>query len=157
MTGWRLGYIAASKEIAAACEKIQGQFTSATCSITQRATIAAMDADPSVLKDMIAAFKSRRNLVLDMLHDIPGIKTNVPTGAFYVFPDVSSYFGKQYNGTIIRSAEDLALFILSEGLLALVTGEAFGSPNCIRISYAASEEELIEAMKRLKSALAKLS
>lgn len=157
MTGWRLGYIAASKEIAAACEKIQGQFTSATCSITQRATIAAMDADPSVLKDMIAAFKSRRDLVLNMLSEIPGIKTNVPTGAFYVFPDVSSYFGKHYNGTIIRSAEDLALFILSEGLLALVTGEAFGSPNCIRISYAASEEELIEAMKRLKSALAKLS
>ncbi len=157
MTGWRLGYIAASKEIAAACEKIQGQFTSATCSITQKATIAAMDADPSVLNEMVAAFKSRRDLVLGMLNNISGMKTNIPEGAFYLFPDVSSFFGKSYNGKTINSANDLAMYIMEEGLVALVTGEAFGDPNCIRISYAASENELIEAMNRLKIALEKLN
>ena len=157
MTGWRLGYIAASKEIAAACEKIQGQFTSATCSITQRATIAAMDADPSVLNDMVAAFKSRRDLVLSKLNEIEGMKTNVPEGAFYLFPDISAFFGKSYNGRTIQTANDLAMYILEEGLVALVTGEAFGDPNCIRISYAAAEHELIEAMKRVKIALEKLN
>jgi len=157
MTGWRLGYIAASKEIAAACEKIQGQFTSATCSITQKAAIVAMDADPSVLNDMVAAFKSRRDLVLGMLNEINGIKTNVPEGAFYLFPDVSSFFGKSYNGRTVKSANDLAMYIMEEGLVALVTGEAFGDANCIRISYAASEHELIEAMNRLKIALEKLN
>lgn len=157
MTGWRLGYIAASKEIAAACEKIQGQFTSATCSITQKATIAAMDADPNVLNEMVAAFKSRRDLVLGMLNNISGMKTNIPEGAFYLFPDVSSFFGKSYNGKTINSANDLAMYIMEEGLVALVTGEAFGDPNCIRISYAASEHELIEAMNRLKIALEKLN
>lgn len=157
MTGWRLGYIAASKEIAAACEKIQGQFTSGTCSITQRAAITAMEADPVVLKDMVAAFKSRRDLVLGLLNEIEGVKTNVPEGAFYLFPDVSSFFGKYYNDTIINSATDLAMYLLQEGLVAIVTGEAFGNPNCIRISYAAAEEELIEAMKRMKQALEKLS
>lgn len=157
MTGWRLGYIAASKEVAAACEKIQGQFTSGTCSITQRAAITAMEADPVVLKDMVAAFKSRRDLVLGLLNEIEGVKTNVPEGAFYLFPDVSSFFGKRYNDTIINSATDLAMYLLQEGLVAIVTGEAFGNPNCIRISYAAAEEELIEAMKRMKQALEKLS
>jgi aspartate aminotransferase len=156
MTGWRLGYIAASKEIATACEKIQGQFTSATCSITQRAAIAAMDADPKVLNDMVAAFKSRRDLVLDKLNEIEGVKTNVPDGAFYLFPDVSSFFGKSYNGRTIQTANDLAMYILEEGLVALVTGEAFGDPNCIRISYAAAEAELLEAMHRIKIALEKL-
>ncbi len=157
MTGWRLGYIAASKEVAAACEKIQGQFTSGTCSITQRAAITAMEADPVVLKDMVAAFKSRRDLVLGLLNEVEGVKTNVPEGAFYLFPDVSSFFGKRYNDTIINSATDLAMYLLQEGLVAIVTGEAFGNPNCIRISYAAAEEELIEAMKRMKQALEKLS
>lgn len=157
MTGWRLGYIAASKEVAAACEKIQGQFTSGTCSITQRAAITAMEADPVVLKDMVAAFKSRRDLVLGLLNEIEGVKTNVPEGAFYLFPDISSFFGKRYNDTIINSATDLAMYLLQEGLVAIVTGEAFGNPNCIRISYAAAEEELIEAMKRMKQALEKLS
>lgn len=156
MTGWRLGYIAASKEIATACEKIQGQFTSATCSITQRAAIAAMDADPKVLNDMVVAFKSRRDLVLDKLNEIEGVKTNVPDGAFYLFPDVSSFFGKSYNGRTIQTANDLAMYILEEGLVALVTGEAFGDPNCIRISYAAAEAELLEAMHRIKIALEKL-
>lgn len=157
MTGWRLGYIAASKEVAAACEKIQGQFTSGTCSITQRAATTAMEADPVVLKDMVAAFKSRRDLVLELLNEIEGVKTNVPEGAFYLFPDISSFFGKRYNDTIINSATDLAMYLLQEGLVAIVTGEAFGNPNCIRISYAAAEEELIEAMKRMKQALEKLS
>jgi aspartate aminotransferase len=156
MTGWRLGYIGASKEIAAACSKIQGQFTSGTSSITQRAAIAAMDADPVVLVDMIAAFKSRRTLVLDALNKIEGVKTNVPGGAFYVFPDVSYFYGKSYNGRTVNNGSDLALYILDEALVALVTGEAFGDPNCIRISYAASEETLTEAMKRVKDALEKL-
>lgn len=156
MTGWRLGYIGAPKLIADACTKIQGQFTSATCSITQKASIAAMNADPAVLNDMINAFKNRRDLVLDALNKIEGIKTNVPEGAFYVFPDISSYFGKSYEGTTINSAEDLCMFLLSDALVALVTGEAFGDKNCIRISYAASEETLIEVMKRMKISLEKL-
>ena len=157
MTGWRLGFIGAPKNIADACNKIQGQFTSGTCSITQRATIAAMNADPIVLKDMISAFKNRRDLVLDILNTMPGVKTNVPQGAFYVFPDISSFFGKSYNGTTINTAEDLCLYLLSEALVALVTGEAFGDENCIRISYAASEETLTDAMNRVKIALAKLN
>ena len=156
MTGWRLGFIGAPKNIADACNKIQGQFTSGTCSITQRATIAAMNADPIVLKDMISAFKNRRDLVLDILNTMPGVKTNIPQGAFYVFPDISSFFGKSYNGTTINTAEDLCLYLLSEALVALVTGEAFGDENCIRISYAASEETLTDAMNRVKIALAKL-
>lgn len=157
MTGWRLGFIGAPKHIAAACNKIQGQFTSGTCSITQRAAIAAMKADPKVLNEMIAAFKNRRDLVLSILNTMPGVKTNIPQGAFYVFPDISSFFGKSYNGTTIKNAEDLSLYLLSEALVALVTGEAFGDANCIRISYAASEETLTEAMNRVKIALAKLS
>lgn len=157
MTGWRLGYIGAPKAIADACNKIQGQFTSGTCSITQRASIAAVKADKNVLNDMIAAFKRRRDLVLGMLHEMPGVKANIPQGAFYVFPDISSFFGKSYNGTTIRTAEDLCLYLLSEALVALVTGEAFGDPNCIRISYAASEETLTKAMTRVKEALAKLN
>lgn len=157
MTGWRLGFIGAPKVIADACNKIQGQFTSGTCSITQRAAIAAMDADPSVLKDMISAFQNRRDMVLDRLRDMPGVKTNTPTGAFYVFPDISSFFGKKYGETTIQSAEDLCIYLLNEALVALVTGEAFGDPNCIRISYAASEETLMEAMNRVKNALAKLN
>jgi aspartate aminotransferase len=157
MTGWRLGYIGAPKIIADACNKVQGQFTSGTCSITQKATIAAMDADPAVLKDMIAAFDRRRKLVLDALNAMPGVRANVPVGAFYVFPDVSTFFGKSANGTIIKDANDLCLYLLSDALVALVSGDAFGDPNCIRISYAASEETLTEAMRRVASALAKLS
>ncbi len=157
MTGWRLGYIGAPKEIATACDKVQGQFTSATCSIAQRAAIAAMKADPSVLKDMIEAFKSRRKLVLDALATMPGIKANEPGGAFYVFPDCSAFFGKSINGRIINNSDDLCMYLLEEGLVALVGGEAFGAPNCFRISYAASEETLTKAMNRIKEALAKLS
>jgi len=158
MTGWRLGYIGAPKEIASACNKIQGQFTSATCSITQKATIAAMKADPSVLNDMIKAFHVRRDLVIKALNTIDGVKTNLPEGAFYVFPDISHFIGKvTEEGKTINSAEDLAMYLLSDALEALVSGDAFGDANCIRISYAASEETLTEAMKRIKISLEKLN
>lgn len=156
MTGWRLGYIGANKTIADACNKVQGQFTSGTCSITQKASIAAMKADPSVLNDMISAFKRRRDLVLNALNAMPGVKTNVPDGAFYVFPDISSFFGKSYNGQTINDANELCVYLLSEAMVALVTGDAFGDPNCIRISYAASEETLTTAMNRVAEALSKL-
>lgn len=156
MTGWRLGYIGANKEIAQACAKIQGQFTSGTCSVTQRAAIAAMDADPSEVSDMVTAFEKRRMLVLNALNQIEGVKTNLPEGAFYVFPDVSYFYGKAHGGRVINDANDLSLYLLDEALVALVSGEAFGDPNCIRISYAASEDTLTEAMRRIKKALEKL-
>jgi aspartate aminotransferase len=157
MTGWRLGYIGAPKEIADACTKIQGQFTSGTSSITQKASIAAMNADPLVLREMVEAFKERRSLVLEELNKIPGVKSNKPSGAFYVFPDISYYFGKRYNDYVINSADDLCMYLLSEALVAVVTGEAFGDPNCIRISYATSKDVLKEAMHRISKALGKLA
>ena len=153
MTGWRLGYIGASKEIADACNKIQGQFTSGTSSITQKAAIAALDADPIVLKDMVAIFQKRRDLVLSYLETMEGVKCNKPDGAFYLFPDVSHYFGKTFNGKTISNGDDLCMYLLSEANIALVDGKGFGAPNCIRISYAASEENLKEAMARMKAAL----
>ena len=156
MTGWRLGYLGAPKALAAACDKVQGQFTSATCSITQRATIAAMNADPTVLKEMIAAFESRRNLVLSGLRQIAGLKVNNPEGAFYVFPDYSSYFGKKYNGQTISNSDDLCMYLLEVALVACVGGAAFGDPNCFRISYAASEETLQKAVDRIANALGQL-
>jgi aspartate aminotransferase len=157
MTGWRLGYIGAPKIIADACNKIQGQFTSGTSSITQKASIAAVNADPIILKEMVQAFHSRRDLVIKKLKEMPGVICNVPEGAFYVFPDISSFFGRSYNDYKINSAQDLCMFLLAEGQIALVSGEGFGSPTCIRISYAASEEMLTEAMRRMKEALLKLS
>lgn len=157
MTGWRIGYIGAPLEIAAACTKLQGQFTSGTSSISQRAAKAAVEADPSQIKFMVDAFHKRRDLVLEKLGEIEGLKLNVPEGAFYVFPDVTSYFGKSFGNHTINSATDLSMYLLDEALVALVTGEAFGAPNCIRLSYAASEEVLLEAIKRLKSALDKLA
>jgi len=156
MTGWRIGYIGAPKWIADACIKMQGQFTSGTSSISQKAAQAALEANPSCTLEMRKAFEKRRELVLDLMSDIPGLKLNNPKGAFYVFPDVSSYFGKSYNGTTINNASDLAMFLLNEGLVALVTGDAFGDPNCIRFSYATSEDILIEAIKRIKNTLALL-
>ena len=156
MTGWRVGYIGAPKNIADACNKIQGQFTSGTCSIAQRATIAAVNADPAVLKDMVAAFESRRELVLAALNAMPGVKCNRPGGAFYVFPDISSFFGKTSGDMKIDSAEALCMYLLDKGV-ALVSGEAFGDANCMRISYAASEETLTEAMRRIANALAELN
>ena len=153
MTGWRIGYIGAPEVIAKACTKMQGQVTSGANSIAQRATIAAVDADPSVLNDMVAAFKSRRNLVVGLVNNIPGFKLNVPEGAFYVFPDVSYYFGKTLRGKLIANADDFSMYLLSEANVATVTGDAFGNPNCIRFSYATSEELLTEAMRRIKEAL----
>ena len=157
MTGWRLGYIGASKVIADACNKIQGQFTSGTSSITQRAAIVAMDADPNMLSEMVNTFHKRRDLVLSYLQKIPGIKCNVPTGAFYLFPDVSSYFGSFDGDQEIKDGDDLCMYLLRVGNIALVDGKGFGAPSCIRISYAASEEQLTNAMERLTKALANLN
>jgi aspartate aminotransferase len=154
MTGWRIGYIGAAEFIAKACTKMQGQVTSGANSIAQRATIAAVDADPKVLNEMVAAFKSRRDLVVGLIQEIPGLKINSPEGAFYVFPDVSYYFGKTLKGTEIKDANDFAMYLLSEANVATVTGEAFGNPNCIRFSYATSEAQLTEALRRIKEALA---
>jgi aspartate aminotransferase len=154
MTGWRIGYMGAPEFIAKACTKMQGQVTSGANSIAQRATIAAVEADPSVLSEMVGAFKSRRDLVVKLIQDIPGLKLNVPEGAFYVFPDVSSYFGKTLNGTEIKDATDFAMYLLAEANVATVTGEAFGNADCLRLSYAASEDQLIEAFTRIKKALA---
>ncbi|WP_339837530.1 pyridoxal phosphate-dependent aminotransferase [uncultured Flavobacterium sp.] len=154
MTGWRIGYIGASEIIAKACTKMQGQVTSGANSIAQRATIAAVDADPKVLNEMVSAFKSRRDLVVGLIKEIPGLKINSPEGAFYVFPDVSEYFGKTLRGTEIKDANDFAMYLLSEANVATVTGEAFGNANCIRFSYATSETQLIEALRRIKEVLA---
>lgn len=157
MTGWRIGYIGAPKWIADACEKMQGQFTSAACSIAQMAAMEAVKAEQSVTFGMRDAFQKRRDLVLNLMKEIPGMKTNVPQGAFYIFPDISFYFGKSYNGRTISNSSDLAMFLLEEGNVALVSGDAFGDDNCIRFSYATSEELLIEAVKRMKETLAKLN
>lgn len=154
MTGWRIGYIGAPEFIAKACTKIQGQVTSGANSIAQRATITAVDADPSVLNDMVKAFHGRRDLVVGLLKEIPGVKINVPEGAFYVFPDMSHFFGKTLRGVAINNADDLSMYLLAEANVATVTGDAFGNPNCIRISYATSEDLLKEAFKRIKEALA---
>jgi aspartate aminotransferase len=132
---------------------MQGQVTSGANSIAQRATIAAVEADPSVLKYMVDAFQKRRDLVVGLINEIPGLKVNIPEGAFYVFPDVSSYFGKTLRGTLIKDANDFSMYLLSEANVATVTGDAFGDKNCIRFSYATSEEILIEAMKRIKNVL----
>ncbi|UNY97326.1 pyridoxal phosphate-dependent aminotransferase [Zhouia spongiae] len=153
MTGWRIGFIGAPEFIARACNKIQGQVTSGANAIGQRATIAALEAPVSKIQFMIDEFKKRRDLVLDLLGEIEGFKLNVPEGAFYVFPDISSFFGKTIKGRKIENASDLAMFILEEANVATVTGEAFGDPNCIRISYAASEKELVEAIGRIKEVL----
>ncbi|AEV32494.1 aspartate/tyrosine/aromatic aminotransferase [Owenweeksia hongkongensis DSM 17368] len=157
MTGWRCGYIGAPLWLAKACDKMQGQFTSATCSITQRAVLAALEADPSEVSYMKDAFAKRRDLVLGLLNEIPGIETNLPIGAFYIFPNVTKLFNKKHNGKEIGNCNNLCLYLLEEAQVGLVPGDAFGSPNCIRISYAASEETLVEALKRIKSAIEKLS
>lgn len=153
MTGWRIGYIGAPETIAKACTKMQGQVTSGANSIAQRATIAAVEANPNVLNTMVAAFKNRRDLVVQLMQDIPNFKTNIPEGAFYVFPDVSYYFGKTLRGTTINNAQDFSMYLLQEANVATVTGEAFGNANCLRLSYATSEEQLTEALKRIKDVL----
>ncbi len=153
MTGWRIGYIGAPDWIARACNKMQGQITSGANCIAQRATITALESSPEKIKYMIDAFKERRKLILGLLVEIPGFKTNQPQGAFYVFPDISYYFGKIIKGTTINTASDFSMYLLEKANVATVTGEAFGNPNCVRISYAASEEAIKEACKRIKKAL----
>ena len=153
MTGWRIGYIGAPKWVARACNKMQGQVTSGANCIAQRAVITALQENPSKIQYMVDEFKERRNLILDLLNEINGFKCNKPEGAFYVFPDVSHYFGKTIEGFTINNASDMSMFLLEKVLVATVTGDAFGDPNCIRISYAASKEQLVEAVTRIKKKL----
>jgi aspartate aminotransferase len=157
MTGWRIGYTASNKEIATACDKMQGQITSGTCSITQRAGIAAYEGGLETVLEMRTAFKKRRDIVYKLLSEIDGIKLNLPDGAFYFFPNVTSFFGKSYNGKTIKDADELSIFLLEEAHVATVGGDSFGDPTSIRISYAAAEDKLIEAVRRIKEALGKLA
>ena len=158
MTGWRVGFIGAPLWIAKACNKIQGQVTSATCAIAQKATERAMLAEPrSTTKEMKETFLKRRNMLVSLLKDIPGIKCNIPQGAFYVFPDISSYFGKSYANEIINNANDFCMYLLNFAHVACVAGDAFGNPECIRISYAASDKKLTDAVSRIKTHLARLT
>ena len=158
MTGWRVGFIGAPLWIAKACNKIQGQITSATCAIAQKAAEAAIMADPKTTTNVMKkTFLKRRDMLIDLLKEITGIKCNVPQGAFYLFPDISYYFGKSYLGNKINNANDLCMYLLNYAHVACVSGEAFGSPECIRISYAASDEKLKEAIKRIKIYLSNLS
>ncbi|MDG1502873.1 MAG: pyridoxal phosphate-dependent aminotransferase [Ulvibacter sp.] len=154
MTGWRIGYIGAPEYIARACNKMQGQVTSGANCIGQKAAVTALENSPSKIKYMIDAFKERRGLILGLLADIDGFKINEPQGAFYVFPDISYYFGKTLRGTTINSATDFSLYLLENAKVATVTGEAFGDPNCIRISYAASNDDITAAMRQIKKVLA---
>lgn len=159
MTGWRIGFIAAPLAIAKACDKLQGQFTSAASSIAQRAALKAFATDPSStndLKTMQQAFRERRDLMLKLLADIPGMILNNPDGAFYIFPDISWYFGKKHGAYVINNANDLCMYLLNTVYVALVPGDAFGNPNCIRFSYATSTDKLTEAVRRIKEALGKL-
>lgn len=153
MTGWRIGYMGAPEWISKACAKVQGQVTSGTNAIAQRASITALKAPKSKIQYMVDEFKRRRDLVLQLLNEIEGFKLNIPEGAFYVFPDISSFFGKTLRGRVINNATDFSLYLLEEAMVATVTGEAFGDANCIRFSYAASEKDLREAIRRIKESL----
>ena len=153
MTGWRIGYIGAPTYIARACNKLQGQVTSGANCIAQRAVITALEEPVSRIGYMVDKFKERRKLILDLLNDIEGFECNEPEGAFYVFPDISAFFGKTFNGKTITNASEFAIYILEAANVATVTGDAFGNGNCIRISYAASEEQIIEAIARIKKAV----
>ena len=153
MTGWRIGYMGAPEWIAKACAKVQGQVTSGANAIAQRASIAALKAPKSKIQYMVDEFKRRRDLVLQLLNEIEGFKLNIPEGAFYVFPDISSFFGKTLRGRVINNATDFSLYLLEEAMVATVTGEAFGDANCIRFSYAASEKDLRKAIRRIKESL----
>lgn len=156
MTGWRVGYIAAPKWIADGCNKVQGQITSANCSIAQRAALAAITGDLTPTNKMVEEYKNRRKLVYSLLQDIPGVKANMPQGAFYFFPDISSFFGKSNGKVTIKDADDFTMFMLETAHVSMVSGVAFGDEKCVRLSYAASEKELREAMKRMKDAVATL-
>ena len=150
MTGWRIGYLGGPEAIARACNKMQGQITSGANCIAQRAVITALEEAPTKVQYMIDEFKVRRNLILNLLNNIDGFSCNIPEGAFYVFPDISAFFGKTLDGTLIKNATDFSLYLLEAALVATVTGDAFGNPNCIRISYAASQDQIEEAMSRIK-------
>jgi aspartate aminotransferase len=156
MTGWRLGFIGAPEEIAKACVKIQGQFTSGASSISQRAALAAVSADPMVVQPMQEAFRKRRDLLINLMKEVPNIKVNNPGGAFYLFPEVSYYFGKKYGDTVIKDAKDLCMYLLNVGHVAMTPGGAFGAPDYIRLSYATSEDKIREAVNRIKKALSEL-
>lgn len=156
MTGWRIGYIGAPKWIAQACDKMQGQFTSGTSSISQKAATAALRSGTAFYDEMRETYKRRRDLVMKMLNEIPGMKVNVPMGAFYFFPDISAFFGKSDGTTTIKNATDFCMYLLKDAGVSMVTGEAFGAPDCVRLSYATSDELLIKAMNRVKDSLAKL-
>ena len=153
MTGWRIGYIGAPEYIARACNKMQGQITSGANCIAQRATITALNESPDKIQFMVDEFKKRRDLITGLLNEIPTFKNNVPEGAFYVFPNISYYFGKTLRGHHIKNADDFSMYLLEEALVATVTGDAFGNPNCIRLSYAASTEQITEAVRRIKASL----
>lgn len=157
MTGWRIGWIAAPQWIASACSMLQGQYTSGPSSISQKAAVAAYNGDQSCVAEMRTAFERRRNLIVSLLNEIPGLQVNNPMGAFYIFPECSSYLGKSFEGRKIATATDLAMYLLEEGHVACVGGDAFGAPGCIRLSYATSDENIEKAIARIKTALAKLS
>jgi len=157
MTGWRIGWIAAPQWIASACSKLQGQYTSGPCSVSQKAAEAAYTGTQQPVEDMRVAFQRRRDLIVKLAQDIPGLKTAKPEGAFYIFPECDFFFGKSFEGRKIENAGDLAMYLLEEGHVAAVGGAAFGAPSCIRFSYATSDENIVEAMKRVKDALAKLN
>ena len=157
MTGWRIGFIAAPLWIAKASNKLQGQYTSGPSSIAQKASVASYTGDQSCVAEMCAAFLRRRDLIVKLFREIPGVKLNIPQGAFYIFPEMDAYIGKSADGRRIKDAADLAMYLLEVGHVAAVGGVAFGAPNCIRLSYAASDEHIIEAVRRIKEALLKLS
>lgn len=157
MTGWRIGFIAAPEWIAKGCNKLQGQYTSGPCSVSQKAAEAAFAGPQECVETMRQAFERRKNLIVRLAKDIPGLEVNNPEGAFYLFPKCSSFFGKSYNGTTINTSTDLAMFILEKGHVATVAGDAFGSPECFRMSYATSDENIVEAMRRIKETLALLA
>ena len=156
MTGWRIGFMAAPQWIIKGCNKLQGQYTSGPCSVSQKAATFAWNADQSCVEEMRKAFERRRDLIVGLAKEIPGFEVNVPEGAFYLFPKCSSYFGKKYGDRVINTSSDLAMYLLEEGHVAMVGGDAFGSPECIRLSYATSDENIVEAISRIKKALAKL-
>lgn len=156
MTGWRVGYIAAPKWVADGCNKVQGQLTSANCSISQRGALAAITGDLAPTKKMVDEYHKRRDIVYNLLKDMPGVKANYPQGAFYFFPDVSSYYGKKDGDKVIKNGDDFCYYMLEKGHVSLVPGGAFGDEACVRLSYAASEKDLVEAMKRMKEALTSL-
>lgn len=156
MTGWRIGYIAAPEWIVKGCNKLQGQYTSGPCSVSQKAAEFAYTQSQECVEQMRQAFERRRNLIVKLAQDIPGLEVNVPQGAFYLFPKCSSFYGKSYESTTINNSSDLALFLLEKGHVATVGGDAFGDPDCFRMSYATSDENIIEAMRRIKETLALL-